>query len=157
MKRFFFAVFSCLFLTTTSFSQTSAATIIKTKSSVLQPASPESVGFSSERLKRIDENINAWLKDGRLNGCAALIIRNGKIIYNKAFGYDDLEKTKPIRTDNIFRIASQTKAITSTAIMMLYEEGKFLLDDPISRYIPEFAKPQVLDKFNAADSTYSKT
>ena len=155
MKRFFIAALSCLFLTITGFSQTSAGTITKIKSSVLQFVSPESVGFSSERLKRIDENINAWLKDGRLNGCAALIIRNGKIIYNKAFGYDDLEKTKPIRTDNIFRIASQTKAITSTAIMILYEEGKFLLDDPISRYIPEFAKPQVLDKFNAADSTYT--
>jgi len=155
MKRIFITALSLLFLTTTGFSQTSAATITKIKSSALQPASPESAGFSSERLKRIDENINEWLKDGRLNGCAALIVRNGKIIYNKAFGYDDLEKTKPIRTDNIFRIASQTKAITSTAILMLYEEGKFLLDDPISRYIPEFAKPQVLDKFNAADTTYT--
>ena len=155
MKRIFITALSFLVLTTTGISQSSAGTIIKTKPSVLQPASPESVGFSSERLKRIDDNINEWLKDGRLNGCAALIIRNGKIIYNKAFGYDDLEKTKPMRTDNIFRIASQTKAITSTAILMLYEEGKFLLDDPISRYIPEFAKPQVLDKFNAADTTYT--
>jgi CubicO group peptidase (beta-lactamase class C family) len=155
MKRFFIAALSFLFLTTDGFSQSSTGTIIKTKSSALQPAKPESVGFSPERLKRIDENISAWLNDGRLNGCGALIIRNGKIIYNKAFGYDDLEKTKPIRTDNIFRIASQTKAITSTAVMMLYEEGKFLLDDPISRYIPEFAKQQVLDKFNPADSSYT--
>jgi CubicO group peptidase (beta-lactamase class C family) len=155
MKRFFIGALSFLFLTTAGVSQSSTGTIIKTKSSALLPAKPESVGFSPERLKRIDDNINEWLKDGRLNGCAALIVRNGKIIYNKAFGYDDLEKTKPIRTDNIFRIASQTKAITSTAIMILYEEGKFLLDDPISRYIPEFAKPQVLDKFNAADTTYT--
>jgi CubicO group peptidase (beta-lactamase class C family) len=143
------------FIILVSFSQHAPAVLFKTKPAKLQPANPESVGFSSERLKRIDDNINEWLKDGRLNGCGALIIRNGKIIYNKAFGYDDLEKTKPIRTDNIFRIASQTKAITSTAIMMLYEEGKFLLDDPISRYIPEFTKPQVLDKFNAADTTYT--
>ncbi len=153
MKRFFFFATFFLFLHPVSFSQNGEKTKIKTK--ILQPAKPETVGFSPERLKRIDGNINEWMKDGRLNGCAALIIRNGKIIYNKAFGYDDLEKTKPIRTDNIFRIASQTKAITSTAILMLYEEGKFLLDDAVSRYIPEFAKQQVLDKFNPADSSYT--
>ncbi len=153
MNRFFFFATIFLFLHPVSFSQNGEGTKIKTK--ILQPAKPESVGFSPERLKRIDGNINEWMKDGRLNGCAALIIRNGKIIYNKAFGYDDLEKTKPIRTDNIFRIASQTKAITSTAILILYEEGKFLLDDAVSRYIPEFAKQQVLDKFNPADSSYT--
>ncbi len=104
---------------------------------------------------RIDTMLNGWVTRGRTNGVVALIVRNGKIVYQKAFGYDDGEKTKPWRTDDIFRIASQTKAITSVAIMMLYEEGKFLLDDPLSRYIPEFAKQQVLDKFNAADSTYT--
>ena len=112
-------------------------------------------GFSPERLNRIDENINSWIADGRLNGAVALIMHKGKIVYHKAFGYDDLEKTRPIRTDDIYRIASQTKAITSVAVMMLYEEGKFLLDDPVSRYIPAFAKQQVLDKFNAADSSYT--
>ncbi|MDQ3278248.1 MAG: beta-lactamase family protein, partial [Bacteroidota bacterium] len=85
----------------------------------------------------------------------ALIVRNGKIVYHKAFGFDDPEKKDPIRTDDIYRIASQTKAITSVAAMMLYEEGKFLLDDPLSRYIPEFANPIVLDKFNATDSSYT--
>ncbi len=129
--------------------------LFKSKTPILQVAKPESAGFSTERLNRIDENINEWMKDGRLNGAVALIIRDGKIVYHKAFGYDDLEKTKPIRTDNIFRIASQTKAITSVAMMMLFEEGKFLLDDPVSRYIPEFAKQQVLDKFNDADTTYT--
>lgn len=127
----------------------------KNKYTILQPAKPGQQGFSPERLKRIDNNINDWINDGRLNGAVALIIRNGKIVYHKAFGYDDLEKTKPFRTDNIFRIASQTKAITSVAVMMLFEEGKFLLDDPISRYIPEFAKQQVLDKFNETDSSYT--
>jgi len=136
-----------------SFTQTTLA--VKPKPGLLQTAKPETAGFSAERLKRIDDNINNWIVDGRLNGAVALIIRNGKIVYHKAFGYDDPEKTKPIRTDNIYRIASQTKAITSVAIMMLYEEGKFLLDDPLSRYISEFAKPKVLDKFNAADSSYT--
>ena len=122
---------------------------------VLQAAAPESAGVSSERLKRIDNNINEWVNDGRLNGAVALVVRNGKIVYHKAFGYDDLERTRPMKTDMIFRIASQTKAITSVAVMILYEEGKLLLDDTVSRYIPEFAKPQVLDAFNGKDSTYT--
>lgn len=124
-------------------------------SQILTPATPESVGVSSARLQRIDENITAWLQDGRLNGCVALLVRNGKIVYHKGFGYDDLQKTKPILKDQIYRIASQTKAITSVAVMMLYEEGKLLLDDPVSRYIPEFAHPVVLDQFNAQDTTYT--
>ena len=152
-KIFLLPVF--VLLSFISFSQNGNSVTLKPKTTVLQPAKPESAGFSSERLKRIDANINDWINKGRLNGCVALIIRNGKIVYHKGFGYDDAEKTKPIRTDNIYRIASQTKAITSTAIMMLYEEGKFLLDDPISKYIPEFAKQQVLDKFNPADSSYT--
>src|SRR3954471_5056899 len=123
--------------------------------STLKTAAPESVGMSSERLKRIDANVNEWMASGKLNGAVALIVRNGKVVYNKAFGYDDLAKTKPMKTDMIFRIASQTKAITSTAVLMLYEEGKFLLDDPISDYIPEFTKPVVLDKLNVADSSYT--
>jgi CubicO group peptidase (beta-lactamase class C family) len=121
----------------------------------LQQVKPEMAGVSSERLKRIDSNIMKWVNDGNTTAAVALIVRNGKIVYHKAFGYDDLEKTKPMRTDNIFRIASQTKAITSVAVMMLYEEGKFLLDDPVSRYIPVFAKQQVLDSFIAKDSSYT--
>lgn len=154
MKRILLLPIAIL-VTLASIAQTGNSDLNKNKSAVLQPASAESAGFSSERLKRIDENINGWIKDGRLNGCVALIIRNGKIIYHKGFGHDDDEKTKPIRTDNIYRIASQTKAITSVAVMMLYEEGKFLLDDPVSKYLPEFAKQQVLDKFNEVDSSYT--
>jgi CubicO group peptidase (beta-lactamase class C family) len=131
--------------------------ISQKSSTVLQVASPESAGVSSERLKRIDNNINEWMNDGRLNGTVALIVRNGKIVYHKAFGYDDLEKTKPMKPDMIFRIASQTKAITSVAVMMLYEEGKFLLDDAVSKYLPEYSKPEVLNIFNEKDSTYTTT
>jgi CubicO group peptidase (beta-lactamase class C family) len=111
--------------------------------------------MSPERLKRLDTLINGWVQNGRTNGAVALIVRNGKIVYHKAFGHNDGEGKDPVEKDNIYRIASQTKAITSVAAMMLYEEGKFLLDDPVSRYIPEFANPQVLDKFNAGDSTYT--
>jgi CubicO group peptidase (beta-lactamase class C family) len=124
-------------------------------SKTLQVAAPETAGMSAERLKRIDTMLTGWVERGRTNGAVALIVRNGKIVFNKAYGYNDEEKKMPIHTDDIYRIASQTKAITSVAVMMLYEEGKLLLDDPISRYIPEFAHPQVLDKFNPADSSYT--
>lgn len=116
---------------------------------------PEIVGVSPDRLKRIDTMLTGWISRGRTNGVVALLVRDGRIVYNKAFGFNDEAQKESLRTDNIFRIASQTKAITSVAVMMLYEEGKFLLDDPISRYIPEFANAVVLDKFNSADSTYT--
>jgi CubicO group peptidase (beta-lactamase class C family) len=116
---------------------------------------PESQKFSPERLQRIDNMVKGYIDEGKLNGAAALIARNGKIVYYRAFGYDDRENKKPLKRDAIFRIASQTKAITSVAIMMLYEEGKFLLDDPISKYIHSFKNPQVLDKYNSKDTTYT--
>ena len=153
MKKIIILTAAILCFTHSSFSQTKMN--IATSSLPLQQVKPEMAGVSSERLKRLDNNIMQWVNDGHTTGAVALIVRNGKIVYNKAFGYDDLEKTKPMRTDNIFRIASQTKAITSVAVMMLYEEGKFLLDDAVSRYIPEFAKQQVLDSFIAKDSSYT--
>jgi len=118
-------------------------------------AAPEAEKFSAERLHRIDHMIKGYIDDGKMNGAATLIARNGKIIYYRAFGYDDRENKKPLKRDAIFRIASQTKAITSVAVMMLFEEGKFLLDEPVSKYIHSFQNPQVLDKFNPKDTTYS--
>ena len=118
-------------------------------------ATPELAGFSAERLKRIDVNMKSWVDQGWMNGAAALVIRNGKIVYYKSTGYNDLKTKAPLAKDGIFRIASQTKAITSVAVMMLYEEGKFLLDDPISKFIPTFEKPTVLDKFNEKDTSYT--
>jgi len=156
MKRCFILIQLIFFTVFIVTGQTSTNNKVQVVSgAVLKSAQPESVGMSSERLKRIDANLNEWMSSGKLNGAVALIIRNGKIVYHKAFGYDDLGKTNPMKPDMIFRIASQSKAITSTAVLMLYEEGKFLLDDAISKYIPEFSKPVVLDKFNEADSTYT--
>ncbi len=129
------------------------STIVAQK--IVPAATPESSGFSSERLKRIDREMNEWVQKGWFNGGVALIIRNGKIVYHKAAGFNDLDSKTPMSKDGIFRIASQTKAITSVAIMILFEEGKLLLDDPVSKYIPAFRKQQVLDKFNAADTTYT--
>jgi len=83
------------------------------------------------------------------------VARKGKIVYHKAFGMADNQSNRELKRDDIFRIASQSKAITSTAVMMLWEEGKFQLDDPISKYIPEFKNPQVLRTFRYSDTSYT--
>jgi len=116
---------------------------------------PEDVGLSSERLAKIDNLMNEGVANKWFPGAGVLVVRNGKVVFHKTYGVSDLEKKSAFKKDDIFRIASQTKAITSTAVMMLYEEGKLLLDDRVSKYIPEFKNPMVLDKFNAADSSYT--
>ena len=122
---------------------------------IIPLTTPEAAGFSSEKLKRLDTEMNEWAKKEWMNGGVALIIRNGKVAYYKAAGYNDLDTKLALQKESIFRIASQTKAITSVAMMMLFEEGKFQLDDAVSKYIPAFKKQQVLDKFNVADTTYT--
>jgi CubicO group peptidase (beta-lactamase class C family) len=121
----------------------------------LVKGTPEEVGMSSERLRLIDELCTDALENNEVPGIVALIARNGKIVYEKAFGMADVESGRKMKTDDIFRIASQSKAITSTAVMMLWEEGKFRLDDPISKYIPEFKNPKVLKRFQYSDTTYT--
>jgi CubicO group peptidase (beta-lactamase class C family) len=146
---FFFAV---LFFT---FSYSQTGTNASVKPQLLQQGKPVAAGFSPERLKRIDDFIQHYIDSNLFNGTAAIIVQNGKIIYHKASGYYNKERKIPMRTDNIFRIASMTKPVISTAAMMLFEEGKFLLDDPLSKFIPEFKNAVVLDKYNAVDTTYT--
>ena len=110
----------------------------------LPTAKPESVGLSSERLERIAAAVDRSIADKRIAGAVTLVSRRGKVAWLKAQGMADREAAKPMQTDSIFRICSMTKAITSLAVMMLYEEGHFLLDDPVSKYIPEFKNPKVL-------------
>ncbi|MEM8968474.1 MAG: serine hydrolase domain-containing protein [Bacteroidota bacterium] len=124
------------------------------QSSPLENAKPESVGMSSERLARIDAMCQKAIEDNEVPGMVALVARKGKIVYHKAFGTADA-LGRELEKDAIFRIASQTKAITSTAVMMLWEEGLFRLDDPISKYIPEFKNPQLLKSFRYDDTTYT--
>ncbi len=119
----------------------------------LSEDSPASVGMSAERLALIDAMIMEAVEGDLIPGAAALVVRNGKIVYYKAFGMADNQEGRNLKRDDIFRIASQTKAITSTAVMMLWEEAKFRLDDPISKYIPGFKDPQVLDSLYE-DGTY---
>lgn len=148
MKKLLFL--PLLFLYCTVFSQTASLQ----KSPPLSEASPESVGMSPERIERIDQLLEKVVDEKLLPGVVALVARNGKIVYHKAFGKADVPGNRDLKKDDIFRIASQSKAITSTAVMMLWEEGKFSLDDPISKYIPEFKNPKVLTGFRYGDTTY---
>jgi CubicO group peptidase (beta-lactamase class C family) len=112
-------------------------------------------GFSAARLQRVGTEMNDWVNKGWMNGAVAMIVRDNKIVYYAAAGYKDMDAKTPFSRDDIFRLASQTKAVTSVAAMILYEEGKFLLDDPVSKYLPAFAHEQVLDQFKADDSSYT--
>jgi CubicO group peptidase (beta-lactamase class C family) len=109
-------------------------------------AKPESIGLSSERLDRIGVAVQHSIDDKRIAGAVTLVMRHGQVAYYKAQGMADREAAKPMLRDSVFRICSMTKPITSVAAMILYEEGKFLLDDPVSKYLPEFKNPKVLVK-----------
>lgn len=117
-------------------------------------ARPAAGPFIPARLARIDSTLEALVAQKKLPGVVALVVHDGRVAYHKAFGVRDIGTGAPLRRDDIFRIASQTKAITSLAAMMLWEEGKFQLDDPVARYLPEFDSLRVLTKFNPADSSY---
>ncbi|WP_373514157.1 serine hydrolase domain-containing protein, partial [Persicitalea sp.] len=121
---------------------------------LVEAKNPEAVGMSPERLQRLDNVMKGFVTDNKLPGIVAILVRNGQIVYHQAYGLADVATQRPMKKDDIFRIASMTKAITATAVMMLYEEGKFSLDDPISKYIPEFKNPTVLTSFRFSDSTY---
>lgn len=104
----------------------------------LPTARPELVGLSTERLGRIGELMQKYVDEGRLGGAVTLVARNGKVAYLQSFGKLDPTTGAAMPTDAVFRIASQSKAVTSVAVMILFEEGKLLLGDPVSKYIPEF-------------------
>ena len=122
---------------------------------VITSSTAAAAGMSAYKLQRIDTVLQKALNDKWTNEAQALIIRNGKIAYSKSFGYNDVEQKIKMQGNEIFRIASQTKAITSVAIMMLYEEGKLLLDEPVSKYISSFKNPVLLDQYNEKDTTYT--
>jgi CubicO group peptidase (beta-lactamase class C family) len=112
----------------------------------LPTAKPESVGLSSERLDRIGATVQHTIDDKRVAGAVTLVVRRGRVAWFKSQGMMDREAGKAMRPDTMFRICSMTKPITSVAVMMLYEEGHFILDDPISKYLPEFKDAKVLVK-----------
>jgi len=115
--------------------------------------SPEEVGFLSTRLKRLSDRLNEGVQKGEIPGAVVLIARNGKIVMFDAFGFRDRETKAPMKTDTIFRIASMTKPIVSVAAMILVEEGKLSLADPVSKYIPAFAETKVATQRKNPDGT----
>jgi CubicO group peptidase (beta-lactamase class C family) len=112
----------------------------------LPTSKPETVGLSSERLERIATAVQRQIDNKRIAGAVTLVVRHGKVAWFKPQGMMDREADKPMTNDAMFRICSMSKPITTAAVMMLYEEGKFLLDDPVSDYLPEFRHPKVLVK-----------
>ena len=105
--------------------------------------SPDQVGLSAARLARISGWMRGWVDSGKLPGMTVCVMRRGELAFAETYGKADVERNKPMRPDTIVRIYSMTKPLTSTAIMMLYEEGRFQLDDPISKFIPAFKNPRV--------------
>lgn len=112
----------------------------------LPATEPGRVGLSSERLQRLTDAMEQYAKTEQLPGVVAMICREGKMVYCQASGSMDKAQGKSMQPDAMFRIASMSKPITSVAVMMLYEEGRFLLTEPVSKYIPEFKEPQVVTR-----------
>lgn len=109
----------------------------------LPSAKPEQVGMSSAKLAKVDAKVEELIATRRLAGASVMITRKGRVVYNKTFGLRDIENEKPMEADTIFRIYSMSKAISSAAAMILSDEGKIDIDDPIANYLPEFKKVKV--------------
>ncbi|MEM1219682.1 MAG: serine hydrolase domain-containing protein, partial [Bacteroidota bacterium] len=103
-------------------------------------ASPQSQGFDPERLERVNTFLQGLVDDGIIPNAQTFVARRGKVIHRETFGYANLATKTPAQPDDIYRIASQTKAIVTVGLMMEFEQGKFLLEDPVSKYIPAFAE-----------------
>ena len=108
-------------------------------------AKPETVGMSSKRLERIHTFIQDYIDSNQIAGAVTLVARKGKVVHFEAQGWRYKEENAPMEKDDIFSLMSMTKPIVSTALMMLWEDGKFMLDDPISKWLPSYANKQVLD------------
>ena len=117
------------------------------------PKPPAAAGISQERFKRLDTVLHEHIDQDRIAGIVVLVLRDGKPIYERALGWSDKEARRPMAGDSIFRIASQTKALTSAAILALMEDGRLTPNMPVSRFIPDFAKTTVAVKGEAGLST----
>ena len=121
----------------------------------LPTGDPVAAGFSPERLERLDNYFQSLINQGTLPNAQTLILRHGKVIHRGTYGYSDLENRTPARPDDIYRIASQTKALVTVGLMMEYERGKLLLEDPVSKYLPVFADMQVLKDHDPETGAYT--
>ncbi|MDA0875240.1 MAG: serine hydrolase [Bacteroidetes bacterium] len=109
----------------------------------LEQVDPDEAGMSSERLERLASGLSSYIERGVIPGSVTLILRDGKVVYESALGMQDREAGAPMQMDAMFRIASQTKAIVSTAIMILQEQGKLNIQDPVGKYLPEWGQTTV--------------
>lgn len=141
-----FLIIVCLTIIVTSI--TNAQTVIKTSA-----AQNSLVDY--KKLANIDTLIDGYVKRNWVAGVVTIIVKDGQVIQNKGYGFSNIAAKKPMQPNSIFRIASQTKAIVSAGVLILYDEGKLSLSDPVSKYLPGFAHETVLDNFHAADSTYT--
>lgn len=115
----------------------------------LTPAEiPSEYGISPGKLANLDSWLQSWVQAKKVPNAVTFVARRGKILHYKAYGWQNIQQGTELKRDDIFRIASQTKAITTVAILMLHEEGKLFFDDPISKYMPFFANPQVLVRYD---------
>ncbi len=122
---------------------------------IIETSAKQSLQIDYRRLGRIDTVLNEYINKNWLTGAVTLVVKDNQLVQYKGYGFADAETKKPMQKDAIFRIMSQTKAITSVGIMILYEQGKLLLDQRIADFIPEFRNSVVLDKYNEADTTYT--
>ena len=114
---------------------------------------PAEVGFDPQRLDRIDAHFRRYVDDGRLPGWQVMVSRRGRVAHLSSYGLADIENGRAVEADTIWRIYSMTKPITSVAAMMLVEQGRLELTDPISRWLPEFESPRVYTKGSVANPT----
>ncbi len=110
--------------------------------------------FSAKRLQRIDAFLQSWVETGKIPHAQSMVVHRGKVVHNRVYGTSDADQKHSLDKDAIWRIASQTKLVTTVAVMMLYEEGKFLLEDPIGQYIPAFDSARVLVSHDSATLAY---
>lgn len=131
-------------MTRNAFLSTLAFTaLFSTHAATLPVAKPEDVGLSSERLKRIHEMITRRIDAHELSGAVTIVARKGKLVHHEAHGVMDIDTNKPVTTGTLFRLASSSKPVTAVAVLMMMEEGKLKLTDPVSKYIPEFKNQRV--------------
>ncbi len=131
------------------------AAAVSGKAQVIQQHTAPLGDVNYTRLARIDTLVDDYFRHGWVKGVVTIVVRDNKLVQYKAYGYADAEKGIRMERGDLFRIASQTKAIVSVGIMTLWEEGKFYLDEPVSHFIPAWAHLKVLDKYNEADTTYT--
>src|SRR5438552_16731027 len=130
-------------------------TIACNAQTTIKTTKTELASVDYKKLANIDTLINGYINRDWVKGVVTIVVKDGQVIQNKGYGYSDAATKKLMEPYSIFRIASQTKAIVSTGILILYDEGKLSLNDPVSKYIPEFAHETVLDSLYASDTTYT--